>query len=89
MADEDEDPELEQSPLSGDVTRDGITVRVEIYRLADTDDAWFLEIVDHDGASTVWEEQFVTDIEAYAEFRRALESEGIRSFAERPPGRMH
>jgi hypothetical protein len=29
----DDDPEVDYSPLCGSVTRDGITVRVEIYRL--------------------------------------------------------
>jgi hypothetical protein len=86
---EDDDPEIEFSPLCGDVTREGVTVRIEIYRLTEGDEGWSLEVVDQEGASTVWEELFVTDDQAYAEFCRTLESEGIRSFAERPPGRAH
>ena len=85
----DDDPELEYSPLCGSVTRDGITVRVGIYRLAGSDEGWSLEVVDQEDASTVWDETFATDQEAYAEFYRTLELEGIRSFAERPPGRAH
>jgi len=84
-----EDPELEDSPLCGSVTRDGITVRVEIYRLAGSGDGWSLEVVDQEGASTVWDKTFPDDKEAYAEFCRTLETEGIRSFAERPPGWPH
>jgi hypothetical protein len=86
MADDD-DVELEFSPLSGDVTRDGITVRVEIYRIVDSGDGWSLEVIDQDQASTVWDDRFPTDAEAYAEFYKTVEEEGIASFAERPAAR--
>jgi len=82
----DEDPEIEHSPLCGRVTRDGITIQVQIYRLAGSTDGWSLEVVDQEDASTVWDDLFATDEEAYAEFYRTLETEGIRSFAERPAG---
>lgn len=85
----EDDPELEYSPLCGDVAADGITVRVEIYRLAEGGEGWSLEVVDHEGASTVWDDLFATDQEAYREFQRTLEAEGIRSFAERPTGPPH
>ncbi len=78
------DPEIETSPLSGTVTRDGVSVSVEIYRLAQGDDGWSLEVVDQEGGSTVWDVRFATDKEAYAEFYRALEADGIRSFLEQP-----
>jgi hypothetical protein len=64
-------------------------VIVQIYRLADGTDGWSLEVIDHEQASTVWDHLFATDEAAYAEFYRTLEAEGIRSFAERPPGRPH
>lgn len=86
---EDDDLEIEYSPLCGDVARDGVTVRVEIYRLAGREEGWSLEVVDQEGASTVWDGLFATDQEAYVEFQRTLEVEGIRSFAERPAGRPH
>lgn len=82
----DEGPEIEESPLSGEVTRDGITVRVEIYRLVEGDRSWTLEVVDHEGNSTVWDDRFATDKDAYAKFYRTLEVEGIRSFLEKQPG---
>lgn len=78
----DEDPDIETSPLSGKVTRDGVTVEVLIYRIAGEDVGWTLEVVDERDASTVWDEQFSTDKDAYAEFYRTLEREGIRSFVE-------
>jgi hypothetical protein len=86
-----EDPEIEVSPLSGMVTREGISVRVEIYRLVEGDKSWTLEVVDHEGASTVWDDRFATDKEAYAEFYRTLETDGIRSFLEdqQPESRKH
>jgi hypothetical protein len=86
---DDNDPEIEASPLNRSVTRDGITVSVEIYRLAGRDESWSLEVVDQEGGSTVWDETFAKDQDAYAEFNRTLESEGIRSFAPRQPSRMN
>ena len=86
---EDKDPELEDSPLYRSVTRDGITVRVGIYRLAGSGEGWSLEVIDQDGGSTVWDELFPNDQDAYAEFSRTLEAEGIRSFSERPSDRAH
>ena len=82
-----DDPEIESSPFCRTVTRDGITVRVEIYRLAGKDERWSLEVVDDEGASTVWSDTFATDVEANAEFRRTLETEGITSFFNPPPPR--
>jgi hypothetical protein len=86
---EDDDPEIEYSPFCGELTRDGVTVRVEIYRLAGAAEGWSLEVIDQEGASTVWDDLFATDQEAYAEFYRTLEKEGIRSFSDRPSGRPH
>ena len=89
LMNDDDEVELEFSPLSELVTRDGTTVSVQIYRLAGKWGGWKLEVVDEENASTVWEDSFDTDAEARAEFDRTLEAEGIRSFAERPPGRPH
>jgi len=79
MRDEN-DPEIEYSPLCEEVTRDGLTVRVQIYRIKTGNDGWLLEVVDHEDASTVWDDLFKTDHEALAEFSRTLEAEGIQSF---------
>jgi hypothetical protein len=84
---DDSHPEIESSPLCGDVTRDGITVRVEIYRLTGSNEGWCLEVIDQENGSTVWPDLFANDSDAYTEFYRTLETEGIRSFAERPSGR--
>jgi hypothetical protein len=86
---DDNTPKIESSPLCESVTRDGITVRVEIYRLAGRGEGWSLEVVDQQGGSTVWDGTFANDQDAHAEFYRTLESEGIRSIAEPPSGRAH
>ena len=76
------DPEVEFSPLCQPVTRDGVTIRVAIYRVPDIDDRWSLEVIGEDETSTVWERLFNTDSDAWAAFDRALESEGIRALTE-------
>ena len=83
----DEEPEIESSALCRSVTLDGMTVQVAIYRLAGKGDRWSLEVVDEQGASTVWSDTFETDLEANAEFLRTLELEGIKSSLEPPPRR--
>jgi hypothetical protein len=78
----DNEIQIEYSPLCGDVTRDGLTVRVQIYRIAGRSEGWSLEVVDHKGTSTVWDDLFALDQDAYAEFVKTLETEGIQSFSE-------
>jgi hypothetical protein len=62
----EEDPDVEVSPLGGPVSRDGMTVHVEIYRLVEGDESWTLEVTDHQGGSTVWEDRFATSEELKA-----------------------
>jgi hypothetical protein len=76
----DNAPKIESSPLCRSVTHDGIAVRVEIYRLAGNDDGWSLKVVNPEGTSTVWDDPFASDIEAFAEFRKTLEAEGVQAF---------
>jgi uncharacterized protein len=76
----DDDYKLVFSTLSKRVTRDGITVDVQIYR-GKEEEGWLLEVVDHLGGSTVWEDRFPTDIEALQEAMATIEAEGIGSFA--------
>lgn len=77
---DENDPEIEYSPLCEEVTRGGLTVRVQIYRLKTGNDGWLLEVIDHENASTVWDDLFATDHGALAEFSRTLDDEGIQSF---------
>lgn len=78
----DRDPNIVRSGLSGRVTKNGFAVDVEIYRL-ESEQEWALEVVDHTGASTVWEDQFESDESALAAFRAVLADEGIEAFTER------
>ena len=80
---EDEMPEIETSTLFRWFSRDGITVEVKIYRLRGVNQGWSLEVVDHEDASTVWNESFLTDQEAYPAFYMTVETEGIGTFLER------
>lgn len=84
-----EDRELEFSPLSGRLTRDGLTVDVEIYRFAGTDDPWQLEVVDHEGGSTVWDDPFPTAQDAYRAFNEVVEEDGIASFVASSGSTIH
>ena len=59
------------------VTRNGKTVEVEIY--SSGKNGWILEIVDEENNSMVWNDPFPTDDEAFQEFQRTLEEEGIES----------
>jgi RPA family protein len=84
------DPEIEYSPLTTTVTRQGVTLHINIYRIAGDDtNPWSLEVVDEEGNSTVWEDTFKDDTDAFAEFVKTLEVEGIGSFSKRPPARFH
>jgi hypothetical protein len=73
--DDDEGCDFIDSPLSQSVTRNGVTVRVEIY--SDSNDRWILEIVDAENTSHVWEEHFETDQQALTEALRALDEEPL------------
>jgi hypothetical protein len=76
------DREIENSPLSGRFTQDGITVEVKIYRFVGDAGDWALEVVDHDDGSTVWNDLFPTDAAAFEAFKRAVQEDGIASFLE-------
>ena len=74
--------EIEFSPLSREVTRDGVTVWVNIYRVPEVDERWAVEVVDQSKASAVWPELFDSDEEALLVFGATLEATGIRGLTE-------
>jgi hypothetical protein len=78
-----DDIELIKSPLERKITRDGITVRICIYRGSE-EAGWILEVEDQDGGSTVWDDRFPTDQAALDEAMQAIEADGIGSFADSP-----
>jgi hypothetical protein len=81
-----DDPEIITSRHNGPFSRDGITVEINICRLEHT--KWSLEIIDIDNNSIVWDGEFETDDEAYAEFMRSVEIEGLDGVL-RDPARPH
>ncbi len=73
------DPNIVTSGLSGPVTRDGVAVDVQIYRL-EYEPGWTLEVVNARGTSTVWDATFDTDDEAHAAFLVTVADEGMAAF---------
>lgn len=70
-----EEPHIEESPLSQRLTRNGVSVSVEIY--GDGEGQWILEVVDEENASHVWDDRFPSDHEAFVEALRALDEEPL------------
>lgn len=79
---DDKDYEVNESPLSGAVTKEGKTVDVEIYE--GDPGKWLLEVVDEYGNSTLWKDQFDSDQEALRAALDAIDEEGIDSFIDSP-----
>lgn len=75
----DDSPEIIHSIFSRKVTHQGVTVEVCIYRGEDDAD-WILEVVNANGTSICWDDQFPSDVEANAEFERTLTEDGIHAF---------
>ena len=82
----DDETKLITSRLSRTITRDGITVDVHIFR-SEGDPEWTLEVADHEGASTVWEDTFETEQDALNEVFQTIAVEGMSSFLWHPTGR--
>jgi len=76
---EDEIPNIVTSGRSTKFVIDGYAFSVDIYRL-ETEKAWTLEVIDHQGASHVWDEPFPSDGDARDAAIQALESEGAIAF---------
>jgi len=78
MLDMTEDIDIIHSPLEQTYSIDGHSVRIQIYRSSDSQ--WILEVVDEHGTSTVWDDLFETDKEAFEEALMTIETEGIGNF---------
>jgi hypothetical protein len=85
--DDDQEPDFIESPLSQTVTRQGVQVRVDIYRGEDS--GWLLEVVDATGTSHVWDERFDTDQQALTEALRALDEEPLEFFGRSADGPLN
>jgi hypothetical protein len=69
--------ELVFSPMCGEVEREGHVFELHIYE--DEERRWILEVVNASGTSIVWDERFLTDLEAVAAFELAIEEDGAES----------
>ena len=82
-----EEVEIEMSPLSRHIVRDGTSVEVLIY--SDGNYGWILEVVDEEDGSTVWDKPFLTDQAALEEVMNIIETEGIHSFLRSPDQKLN
>lgn len=72
-------PNLVTSGLSRTVSREGVTVEVNIFRL-ESETEWTLEVVNQARTSIVWDDPFENDQLALAAFQAAVDEEGMTSF---------
>jgi uncharacterized protein len=84
----DDEYKIVNSPLSQKITRDETTIEVLINR-GEHEAAWILEVVDHAGGSTVWDETFQTEQDALNEVLRTIDEEGISCFLLDPIEKLH
>lgn len=75
----DDEPNLVSSAKCQQIVVGGYQFVIEIYRL-ETDKTWALEVVDEDGTSHVWDEQFRSDKDARNAAIQAIEAEGAIAF---------
>ena len=73
------DPEIVMSPLCREISGDGTRIQVDIYR-GGNESGWTQEITNKENTSTVRDDPFNTDQEAFVEAMKAIEPYGIRSF---------
>lgn len=86
---DDEEFRVEMSPVSGEFTKDGITVEVQVYRVAGQE-GWILEVIYNEDIATIWEEPFDTDTEAVEEFWHTVATDGMATFLDdEMTGRIH
>jgi hypothetical protein len=76
---DEEIPNLVTSGKSQSVLVDGHRFDIGIYKL-EGGTAWTLEVVDEQGTSHVWDDEFQSDAEALSEALKALEEEGAAAF---------
>lgn len=79
----------EHSELSGEFTEDGVTVLVDIFRPAGSNNDWRLEVITQEEDLIEWEEPFATDREAFDEFLATIARDGIRSFLDDADPSVH
>jgi len=79
---EEREPVLIYSSLNRCFIKDGVSVHVNIFR-ADTDTVWLLEVINASNTSICWDDPFDTEDDAFAEFMRVVEEEGMAAFSDK------
>ena len=74
----DDGYKIERSHLCQNFSEGNMTVRVYIYRGED-DPGWILKVVDQEGNSTVWDDRFATDGDAFITFIKIVTAQGLSS----------
>ena len=77
--------DLIESLLDQTYSKDGKSIKIEIYRMPDT--AWNVQVVDTFGNSTVWDDEFESDKEALQFVLAEIERIGIDEFIGPPSNR--
>ncbi|WP_417811836.1 hypothetical protein [Thalassospira alkalitolerans] len=75
----EDEPNLITSSKSQKVMLDGYPFSIEIYRLED-EKMWVLEVVDYEGTSHVWDDQFKSDKDARNAAVNELDTQGAIAF---------
>ncbi len=75
------EPNLVISSASQRVVEDGVSFKVDIYRLEGGDDGWSLEVATEEGSSIAWDDLFEGDRAAFEEAFRTIRSESAVAFA--------
>ncbi len=75
----EDEPNLVSSSKCQEVTIDGYPFSIEIYRL-EVGKTWAHEVVDHEGTSHVWDDQFKSENDALDEAIKDLNAEGAVAF---------
>lgn len=75
----EDEPNLITSSKSQKVMVDGYPFSIEIYRLED-EKMWVLEVVDYEGTSHVWDDQFKSDKDARNAAVNELDTQGAIAF---------
>lgn len=74
------DPNLIISSASQRIVEEGVSLKVDIYKL-EGGDGWSLEVVTEDGTSIVWDDLFDDDQAALEEAVKTIRKEGAAAFA--------
>ena len=83
-----DDPEITYSELCREITRDGMTIRVSIFRM-EHESEWWLEVINQTYGSTTWDLPFATEEDALAEVVATIAKEGIETFVFGEPPTVH